>query len=105
MALPLAKKKRYRMKRSFLKAEPDNIIISALKKAEDGKSIIIRLYEASGKKTEATITLFKKIKDVKSVNFLEEEKKEFDKKVILDENNIKVDVKPFEIITLKITLL
>ena len=105
IALPLVKKKRYRMKRSFLKAGPDNIIISALKKAEDGKSIIIRFYEASGKKTEATITLFKKIKEAKAVDLLEEDKKEFDKKVILNENNIKVDVKPFEIITLKITLL
>jgi len=61
-----------------------------LKKAEDGKSIIIRFYEASGKKTEATITLFKKIKEAKAVDLLEEEKKEFDKKTILDEITLKL---------------
>ena len=104
IALPLEKKRRYRMKRSFLNITPDNIIISALKKAEDGKSIIIRFYETSGEKTEATITLFKKIKEVKGVNLLEKEDKEFARKIILNENNIKINIKPFEIITLKLIL-
>jgi len=80
------------------------IIISALKKAEDNESIIIRFYETSGEKTKATITLFKKIKEVKGVNLLEKEDKEFARKIILNENNIKINIKPFEIITLKLIL-
>ena len=97
-------KKRYRPKNSFLKIKPDNIIVSALKKAEDDKDIIVRFYEVSGKNTKALITIFKKIKDVKAVNLMEKEKKELNKKITFNEGNIKLEIKPFEIITLKITL-
>ncbi len=104
IAFQLTRKEKYRGKRSFLKVEPDNVIVSALKKAEGGKEIIIRFYEAGGKKTETTITLFRKPKDVEVVNLIEEKDKEFDKKISVKENEIKVVVNPFEIVTLKVKI-
>jgi len=37
--------------------EPKNLIVSAFKKAEDGKGMILRFYEAHGKATKGVITL------------------------------------------------
>ena len=33
----------------------DNIVLSALKRSEDGKGLVIRLYETDGKETPVTI--------------------------------------------------
>jgi alpha-mannosidase len=42
---------------SYLAAEPENIIVSAVKRAEDGDDLIVRCYETSGVATRATIRL------------------------------------------------
>jgi alpha-mannosidase len=103
-ALQLQRRKKYRTERSFVRAGPENVILSAIKKSENSKALIIRLYEASGKETNACITLFKKPKSAKAVNLMEEYDKEFSKKVRVDGKNIRLTVKPFEIVTLKIKL-
>lgn len=43
--------------REFLAAEPANIVVSALKRAEDGEDIIVRAYETAGVATAATLRL------------------------------------------------
>jgi alpha-mannosidase len=40
---------------SFLSIDPDNMIVTVLKKAEDSDSRVLRFYETSGKDSEATI--------------------------------------------------
>src|SRR5262249_20227998 len=42
---------------SYLVAEPENIMVSAVKRAEDGDDLIIRCYETSGVATRATIRM------------------------------------------------
>ncbi|MCA1554862.1 MAG: glycosyl hydrolase-related protein, partial [Chloroflexi bacterium] len=42
---------------SFASAEPDNIMLTALKRAEDNDDLIVRAYETSGAATRATIQL------------------------------------------------
>ncbi|MCC6446253.1 MAG: alpha-mannosidase [Armatimonadetes bacterium] len=42
---------------AFLDAEPDNILLSVLKKAEEGEAIIIRGYETAGRRSQATVHL------------------------------------------------
>jgi alpha-mannosidase len=103
IAIQTLNREKYRPENSFLKAEPDNIIVSAIKKAEEDDGIIVRLYEAIGQKTEATITLFKASQKVEVLNFLEEHDEEFDKKVMVKGSKIKMNVKPFEIVTIKIS--
>ena len=90
------------LKRSFLKIEPENVILSALKRAEDGNGVILRFYETAGEKANAEITLFKKPKEMKVVNLLEEEDDEVAKEVKLEGKGIKVTVNPFEIVTLRV---
>jgi len=103
-ALQLPKTRKYRTNRSFLKVEPNHVILTGLKKAGDGDGMIIRFYEASGNETQATVTLFEKPKDVTVVNLIEERDEEFNKKFSLEGNKIKLKLKPFEVVTLKAQL-
>lgn len=104
IAFQIPRDRRYRRRRSFLKIEPDNVILTALKRAEDGDGVILRFYEAEGRETRARITFFLTPKSVKVVNMLEEEDEEFSKEVRVDGNIIEVDLRPFEIVTLKLEI-
>ncbi len=42
---------------SFLQVQPGNVIVTALKKAEDENSLVLRFYEWAGKESEVTIQL------------------------------------------------
>ena len=42
---------------SFLSVDVPNIVVSALKKAEDGTDLIVRCYETAGRSTAATLSL------------------------------------------------
>jgi len=55
----------------FFKASPSNIILATVKKAEDRESIILRLYEAEGKETEALLELFQEPKEVYELDLME----------------------------------
>jgi alpha-mannosidase len=71
--------------------------MTALKPSESSDGFILRFYEASGVETEATISLFKEPSSVLKTNLMEEEEERLD----TDGNVIKVTLKPFEIVTLK----
>ena len=103
-AVQLREKKKLPLKRSFLKIEPENIILSALKKAEEGDEVIIRFYETQGEETDAEITLFREPKTVKAVNLLEEENEEVEKELKIEGGRIELTLKPFEIVTLKVKI-
>ncbi len=85
---------------SFLKLNPDNLILSALKKAEDSDEVILRFFETRGEETLAEIELFRTIKRAAVVNLLEREEGE----LVPNHNKLTLKVKPFEIVTLKLTL-
>ena len=42
---------------SFVKASPENVLAEVLKPAEDGNGIIVRVYEAFGRDTDAVLEL------------------------------------------------
>ncbi|WP_456328401.1 alpha-mannosidase [Archaeoglobus sp.] len=108
VALQVPGNRKYRLKRSFLRIEPDNVILTAFKLAEDGDGIIVRFYEAEGREVKAKLTFFREVKDVKVVNMLEETDEEFErefgKDVTVNKNVVEVDMKPFEVVTLKVKL-
>ncbi len=86
--------------RQFLKLDPDNLIISALKKAEDEEAIIVRFFETKGEQCEAVLSLSSCINSAKAVNLLEEDESE----ISINDNKIIMAVKPFEIVSLKLSL-
>ena len=85
---------------SFLELKPNNLILSALKKAEDSDEVILRFFETKGEKTAAEVTLFRKIEKAAVTDLLERE--EYELKT--DGNSLRMEVKPFEIVSLKLKL-
>ncbi len=83
---------------SFLKLSPNNLILSALKKAEDSEEVILRFFETKGETTEAEVELFRGIKRLTLVDLLEREERELP----FTGNKFRLEVKPFEIVTLKL---
>jgi alpha-mannosidase len=83
---------------SFLSADNPNVVIETIKKAEDGKGIIVRLYESLRKRGTVTLTAGFKIAEVYRSNLLEENLTKLEHSA----NEIKLSVRPFEIITLRI---
>jgi alpha-mannosidase len=43
--------------KSFCRVQPENVMITAMKRADDGKGVIVRVRETAGKATDATITV------------------------------------------------
>ncbi len=83
---------------SFIKLSPHNLILSALKKAEDSDAVILRFFETTGETTRAEVELFKDIKRLTMVDLLEREEGELP----FEANRFSLEVKPFEIVTLKL---
>ncbi len=73
-------------------------MLGALKKAEDSDEVILRFFETKGEATEAEVELFKEIKRLTLVDLLEREEKELP----FSGNKIRLEVKPFEIVSLKL---
>jgi len=90
---------------SFLEVENKNIVLSALKKTEEGNDLILRFYNISSKTEETTISLCNllQIDQIEIVNFLEE-KPESEIKAILDfksGNTFTLKMEPHVITTIK----
>jgi len=56
---------------SFFKADPSNIILVAVKKAEDRDSLILRLYESEGEATEAVVEFFRAPEKIYELDLME----------------------------------
>lgn len=91
-------------KLSFFTINNPKISLSALKRAESGNSLIIRLVNLSNKSENDEITFYKGIKEAQIVN-LNEEKPEnrIKAKIQFNLNKIKVELDPFVLATIKIT--
>lgn len=76
-----------------------NVIVEVLKKAEDGEAEVIRLYECWNKRTKTKLTFGKKVKKISICNMLEEEKEI----LITEAQNCELLIKPYEILTLRLT--
>jgi alpha-mannosidase len=103
-AIQIPRNRKHSHSRSFLKLEPDSLIMTTFKRADDDDGIIVRLYEASGRQAQATLTLLNTPGKVTAVNLMEEKDAGISKKIELDGKKIIFPVAPFEIVTLKIKL-
>lgn len=81
---------------SIVTVSDENIVVESVKRSEDRKATIIRLYEASGAYRKVKVRPGFSVSKAESVNLLEE------KPVLLEmeEGAIKLDFHPFEIKTL-----
>lgn len=84
----------------FVSCDDRNIIIESVKKAEDSSSIIVRLYECHQTRGKAELYCSAKIKSCAVCDLLENELQQIE----VSSNAVQFEYRPFEIITLKLTL-
>ena len=61
---------------SFLSIEPDALVLSAIKRSEDGKVLVVRCYNPTAKALEAVIRLFLPVRSAYLLNLNEESQAE-----------------------------
>ena len=83
---------------SFLQVQQDNIIVSALKKAEDDKGLIVRFYEWEGKEGPVTVQVPPGADSASETDLMEKPLSTLP----VNSGAIKVPTKPYEIKTIKI---
>ena len=83
---------------SFLQAQPDNVIVTALKKAEDENSLVLRFYEWAGKEGEVTIQLPPGAESAAETDLMEKPIGS----LAVHGGGVSVHTKPYEIKTIKV---
>lgn len=83
---------------SFAKIDQENVIIDAIKKAEDSNAMIIRVYEAYGQRGDVTLKVGFDPTTVTEVDLMEEN----DESLEFEGNKICFKISPYEIKTFKI---
>jgi DNA-binding transcriptional LysR family regulator len=82
--------------RSFCGVDGDNLVISALKKADRGDAIVLRAFDERGQAVETPVHFLGQQRSFRPVNMLEEEAGNTDRKILR--------VQPYEIGTIRIAL-
>jgi alpha-mannosidase len=85
---------------SFVSVQPENVILTAIKKAEDSKDIILRVYETSGEDTNVTIRLAETLKDAMETDLMEKEVS----RISIKEKTIETSISKHEIKTMKMII-
>lgn len=85
---------------SFVGASPVNVLISAVKKSEDGNDLILRFYEWAGKNTTAVITVPDGATSAVMANLMETPQ---GSPLALHGNQITVPVTPYSINTIRVS--
>jgi alpha-mannosidase len=83
---------------SFLRTASPNIIIETIKRAEDGRGIIVRFYESQRRRGSVTLTAVFPLARVEHTNLLEEPQAQLKP----EGNEVTLFVKPYEIVTLRL---
>ncbi|WP_148629738.1 alpha-mannosidase [Bacillus sp. E214] len=84
---------------SFIDLKSKHAILDTLKPSEDGKGIILRMYESSGGREEVQVTFVKSVFSADETNLLEEKQDA----VPVQKNKLSSYLKPFEVKTILVT--
>jgi len=79
------------------------LALGSLKRAEDGRALILRLYEAHGARGKSVLRFAKEIKRAEKSNLLEETERS-GSSLLVEGNTLHVEVRPFEVLTLRLVL-
>jgi len=83
----------------FLEVEGVKLALGSLKMAEDGRGVILRLYEPHGARGRCALLFDSGVKVAERVNLLEEQEGE---PVEVEGNMVRLGVRPFEVLTLRL---
>jgi len=85
---------------SFVEIKQDNVILTAMKKTEDGNSLLFRFYEWAGKSGDVQITVPPGATEARLTNLMEQP--EVGALPIQGANQITVPVKPYAIVSVRV---
>jgi alpha-mannosidase len=83
---------------SFLQVQPENVVLTALKKAEDGDTLILRFYEWAGKETNVKLHLPAGAQTASETDLMERSTGS----LTIQDGAVTVHTKPYEIKTVKV---
>jgi len=95
------------LEQSYLTVEPSNVILSAVKIAEDGSGIIVRLYNTANQTVESKLILYRKVAEPIPVNMLEKPRTENEGNTgtcHVRGKQVSFEARPFRINTFKLKL-
>lgn len=85
----------------FVSAEGSKLALGSLKMAEDGRSVILRLYEPHGARGASVLRFAREVIGGERVNLLEEPEGE---PVAIENGAVRLEVRPFEVVSLRLEL-
>ena len=83
---------------SFLKVNPEEIILTCMKKAEDDNYVVIRLLNVSDRRVTASLEFFRPLKEAWRANLNEEPLEQLN----VTGRTIQIDIEPHKLETLKV---
>ncbi len=86
---------------SFVIVEPQNLVLTAIKKAEDSDALILRFYESAGLSSNAEITVPDGFTDAAAVNLMER-KNDQTEPILRSRGHLTMAVSPYSINTLQV---
>ncbi len=87
-------------RQSFVSIAPENVVLTAVKKAEDGDGLILRLYEWAGKQNDVHITVPDGATGAAIVNLMEQP--DGSSLALNGGNQIVAPIHPYEILTIRV---
>jgi mannosylglycerate hydrolase len=97
----------YPLGQSYLSVEPSSVILSAVKRAEDGSGIIVRFYNTTSQTVEAKLTFYRKITEATLVNMREEPRSKNDENkeaCHVRGRQVSFEARPYKVNTLKLKM-
>ena len=86
---------------SLASIAPENLVINAVKGAEDGQGLIVRVYEAAGQTTEGTLTLpWMDVARAIETNAVEVNGKRLES----DAHRVRFHIEPHRVLTIRVTM-
>ena len=86
---------------TFFQLEPGNLILTALKKSEDGEQVVVRFYEGEGFECQAHLRFPKPVKQAWNANLIEDDEAPLP---VEPDGSVRFVVKPWEIVTVKVAI-
>jgi alpha-mannosidase len=84
---------------SYLSVAPENVVLTAVKKAEDENGLILRVFEWAGKESEATFTVPPGATGATETNLME---KAVGTALPVSGNKVTVPIHPYEILSIRV---
>jgi hypothetical protein len=84
---------------SLVELEPENLIVSALKAAEDGQGLVVRVLETSGKATQGKLSFpFFPVASAQEANAVEAPGKQLE----ADAHSVRFQIRPLQVLTIRV---